>query len=128
MPQLPESFDAMSSTGKFLRKEDVPEPKVFTIERFTSENVARDDEPPEIKWIVHFTGEPKPLVLNNTNLQILKMAFGKPADCIGQRIQVYTDPNVSFGGKLVGGLRLRGPSKKAAPNTPPKDFDDDIPF
>ena len=110
---LPNSFDAMTES-KYLRKEDFPDPRVMTIERFTTENVAREGEPDETKWILHFTGEKKPLVLNSTNIQILKATFGTPGDSVGQRVQVYTDPNVSFGGKLVGGLRLRGPSKKAS--------------
>jgi hypothetical protein len=131
MPQLPDSFDGML-TSKYLKKEDFPDPRVMTIERFTSDNVAREDEPPETKWILHFVGEEKPMVLNSTNIQILKMAYGSPGGSIGKQVQVYTDPNVSFGGKLVGGLRLRGPSKKPPsdqPKPPAVDgFDDDIPF
>lgn len=135
---LPNSFDSMIES-KFLKKEDFPEPRIMTIQKFESENVAKEDEIPEIKWTIYFVGEKKPMVINSTNIQILKAAFGSPAAAVGQRVQVYVDPNVSFGGKLVGGLRLRGPSKKPTPAPAPAvedtsptqytdEFQDDIPF
>jgi hypothetical protein len=49
---------------------------------------------------------------------------------------LYTDPNVSYAGKIIGGIRVRAPKVKAAappPPPPPVDHgaeltDDDIPF
>ena len=62
-------------------------------------------------------------------------------DWVGHKIVLYHDPTVSFGGKLVGGIRVRMPRNakaapaKAAPKPAPeepKDFDPDnddgIPF
>jgi hypothetical protein len=46
---------------------------------------------------------------------------------------LYVDPNVSYGGKVVGGIRVRAPKKSAAAPPPPPPVsddltDDDIPF
>ena len=49
-------------------------------------------------------------------------------DWLGQQIVLYTDPNVSYGGKLVGGIRIRAKRKAAAPAPKADDFDDPVPF
>ncbi len=55
------------------------------------------------------------MVLNNTNAQIIAMILKSEEtdDWIGKQIVLYDDPNVSFGGKLVGGIRVRAPRVKA---------------
>jgi hypothetical protein len=121
--------------SKYLKKEDVPQPALVTIRSFTRDNVAQQNEPEERKWIMHFDEFPVGMVLNSTNLQLAAQAMGSDEtdDWIGKKIVIYTDPNVSFGGKLIGGLRLRAPRKnKPAPPPPPveveDDLDSDIPF
>jgi len=49
---------------------------------------------------------------------------------IGQQIVLYTDPNVAYGGKLVGGIRIRAKRKAAAPTPAPQadDFNRRHPF
>lgn len=74
------------------------------------------------------------MVANNTTLRVLQQAFGDESDeWRGKQVIVYVDPNVSFGGKVVGGLRLRIPKQKTSAKPiatePPEEFEDDkIPF
>lgn len=129
--------------GKYIKKEDCEPPVLATIERFEQENVARDDQPEDMKWVMYFSDNEKGLVMNSTNLQLAAIAFGtqETDEWIGRQLVLYHDPNVSFGGKLVGGVRVRAPKKKPKPagkpdprpeppdeDPPFSDVDDDIPF
>jgi len=73
------------------------------------------------------------MVLNSTNIQLLAKACESEDtdDWIGKKVIIYSDPNVSFGGKLVGGLRVKLPIKKktlAPAGGKFDDMEDDIPF
>lgn len=62
------------------------------------------------------------MVLNSTNGQIIAQITKSEDtdDWKGWKIVLYDDPNVSFGGKLVGGIRVRAPRPNIAqPNRPP---------
>jgi hypothetical protein len=105
--------------SKFLTKIDVEPAILCTIRGYDSVNVAQEGAPPDEKWALHFNELDKPLVLNSTNGQIIA-AFTGSEDFdgwIGKQVVLYFDPNVSFGGKLTGGIRCRAPKKKAAPPT-----------
>ena len=120
--------------SKYLKQSDVPQPMLVTITGFSKVNVAQQDEAPENKWTLGFAEFDKPLVLNTTNIQLLGVATGTDDtdEMVGRKIVLYTDPNVSYGGKLVGGLRIRAVRQKvqAAPVPVAADpfDDDDIPF
>lgn len=120
--------------SKFLKKEDVDPPKLVTIKAMRQANVAMDDQPEELKWTVLFKELDKPMVLNSTNIQLLVKALGtdETDEWVGKQVVVYNDPNVSFAGKITGGVRIRAPKKKSpeAPSAVPtdNDFEDDIPF
>lgn len=129
--------------SKYLKKEDVGEDGVIvTIAGFEKVNVAQQGEPPEYKFTMRFEEFDKPMVLNTTNIQLCEKALGsdETEDWIGKQIIVYNEPNISFGNKLVGGIRIRahrrnsGPRQIARPSQPSHqnvrdDFDDsDIPF
>lgn len=139
MPKLSEMLPS-----RFLKKDDAAQPLLLTIGDVEQVNVAPDGQPPEMKWTMTFPELDKPLVLNSTNLHIVGQTYGEDTDgWMGQKIVLYHDPNVSFGGKLVGGLRLRAP-KNQVKNAPPPpqaaskrasapagkfdDMEDDIPF
>jgi hypothetical protein len=55
-------------------------------------------------------------------------------DWTGKKIVLYNDPNVSYAGKIIGGIRVRAPKVKAAAPVKPmvaaEVFDDvsDVPF
>jgi hypothetical protein len=126
--------------SKFLRKEDFDEDRVMTIKGVKLEDMPGDSG--DQKWVLYFREEAKGMALNVTTIRVLEQAYGDDTDhWVGNKVMVYVDPNVSFGGKVVGGLRLRTPkkSKPAPPPPPPEDefggpdnqgtdFDDDIPF
>lgn len=127
------AFSSMSES-KFLKKEDLDPERgnLVTIKEFKKQKVEEsDDGTIEYKWTVYVNEFEKPFVLNATNRAILERVYGADTDdCLGKKIVLYVDENVSFGGKLVGGIRLRAP-KKAAPPPPlihKDDLDDDRPF
>ena len=120
---------------KFLKKEDAGQGKLVTIKSLEQHNVAMDDQPEELKWVIYFNEFSKGMVLNWTNIQLIAKALGteETNDWAGKKIVIFEDENVSFGGKLVGGIRCRAPRPGASTAQPdqPKEsdpFDDGIPF
>jgi hypothetical protein len=74
-----------------------------------------------VRFLLYLEGIGKPMVLNETNkVEIVKQLGRDPAKWKGAFVELYVDPNVTFAGKRVGGLRLRvlGPSTAAKPTMP----------
>ncbi|HXN96010.1 MAG TPA: hypothetical protein VN879_16010 [Candidatus Acidoferrales bacterium] len=122
--------------SKYLRKEDFDEDAICTIKGLKLENLGKDDKVEE-RWIIYFREQAKGMVLNITSIRVLESAFGDESDnWVGKKVTVYVDPNVSFQGRVVGGLRLRPmkPSKAdavrpgTAQETVTPELDDDLPF
>ena len=86
--------------------------QVFTIKRCERKNVAKENEPEDQKWVVLFEETDTAVVLNSARLEQLVELFGTNTSekWHGQKVTVYCDPKVSFGGKKVGGVAF-----KAAP-------------
>jgi hypothetical protein len=102
--------DLVPSKSNYLGKPELATPKVVTIAS-VSHQMLKGDSGMEKKAIVVFNGLPKPLILNKTNAKRIALLYGPETDhWIGKPIEVYYDPNVEFGGDLVGGVRLRQPS------------------
>lgn len=116
MPKVSEMLPS-----KFLKKEDVPSPVLVTIAAVSHELVEQDTG--EMKWAMHFlesiNNTSKPMVLNSTNIQLCEAILGSDDtdQWIGKKIVVYTDPTIMFGGKVVGGLRVRAVAGRAAKAT-----------
>jgi hypothetical protein len=120
----------VTSNSKFMRKEDITEEGIdLTIKHFTKE-VVKGDDGEEQKAAIHFVEDGyKPLLLNQTNIARIKAATGeKTVEGVkGKRVKVYNDPFVEFGGRIVGGVRIKkADTAKAAPSTDGPD--DGIPF
>lgn len=118
------SIDDMK-VSKFLKKSDLgdDEQAVYTIAGVSEENVGNDDKP-DVKWVLLFKDQSKPMVLNWTNMQLAAMIFGsrETDSWTGKRITVWHDPSVQFKGEMKGGLRLRkAPGAGQAPT-------EDVPF
>lgn len=120
--------------SNFLKKEDCDPPFLATIATVSQVNVAKEGAPEEMKWALHIDEHDKPMILNSTNGQIIAKITGSEEtdEWSGHKIVLYHDPNVSFGGKLIGGIRVRAPrptpkGAKVAPVQEP-DEDPDIPF
>ena len=114
------------SESKYLSKEDVGEEGMnLTIAGFKIDTVGQGENADQ-RCIMGFVEDVKPMVVNKTNMRRIKHITG--AETTGQarnkKINVYSDPLVEFGGKLVGGLRIR----QATETTEKSDFPDDIPF
>lgn len=98
-------IDARDFLGSYLRKEDVPMPMVVELVEVRAEEV------PGVKrrkLVAVFKGLEKPLILNSTNIRRLSELFRTPntGDWIG-RVTLFVDDNVEFGGRTVGGIRIR---------------------
>lgn len=107
--------------SNYLKKEDILTPTRLTIDRIEAEMIAADDGK-EKKAVAHWRGSNlKPMIVNKGNWITLSDAYGDESDgWVGHQVEVYVDPSVMFGGKRVGGLRLRIPSH-AAPQDQPFD-------
>lgn len=129
------SFDKLvPSDSKYLKKEDFDEDgSIVTIKGFKYESIKTDDGE-EDKVICYFEEFEKGLVLNRTNASLIPICTGAKTagDAKGRQLVVYVDPTVSFGGKIVGGLRLK--KVPGAPKAAPRmakpapvvdDFDDE---
>lgn len=106
--------------SKFLTRVEVGRGMLVTIREVFQENVAKEGAPEELRWCMSFDEAEKPMVLNSTNGQIIAGIL-KNEDTdhwVGHKIVLYDDPNVSFGGKLVGGIRVRAPRNQAPAASP----------
>ena len=121
------------SQSKFLKQSDVVPDLTVTIKGYDYVNMAKDDQPTDMKYCLHFEGDVKPLSLNKTNGELIALNFGGEKDFdkwIGKQITLYADPTIMCKGKMTGGIRVRynnappiAPSQ--APNAEPES---DIPF
>ena len=122
--------------SKYLKQEDVDGEVVVTFTALKKTNVARDDETPDMKWVVKFAEFDKPMVLNPTNIKRCFKALGDNSDdWIDGKMILYVDESVEFGGKITGGLRLKPvppakrPSRRVAVTEPSGEtFENDIPY
>ena len=118
------------SESKYLAKEDVGEEGMnLTIAGFKIDTVGQGENADQ-RCIMGFVEDVKPMVVNKTNMRRIKHITGAETtgQARGKKINVYSDPLVEFGGKLVGGLRIRQTATQAYGAVPDTDFPDDIPF
>ena len=106
--------------SNFLKKDDVGNGALVTIAAVTEENIAKEGAPQEMKWCLHVEEFDKPMVLNSTNGQLIaQITKSEESDnWIGQKVVLYSDPSITYGGKLVGGIRVRAPRGAAAKPAP----------
>lgn len=128
MPKISEMRES-----KFLKQSDVGAGVLMTVTGCQQHNVAASGADPELKWCLTFHEHDKPLVLNSVNAQLCAQVFGSDDtdDWMGKKIVLFTDPSVTYGGKLVGGIRVRAPKMTVAkPKAAPVEVadEDNIPF
>lgn len=96
--------------SNYLKKEDVATPTRATIRNVIQDEISGDGGK-ELKAVLNFVGNLKPMILNRGNATTLEEAYGDDSDAWhGKTVEIYVDPSVMFGGKRVGGVRLRIPS------------------
>jgi len=97
--------------SRFLTKDDCEPPIKVTVRNIEQVDVAMEGQKPELRWAMNFQEDCKPMVLNSINAQVIAMITKSEEtdDWGGAVIVLYNDPTVSFGGKIVGGIRVRAP-------------------
>ena len=107
MVLLASNFDK----SKYLKAADLNKEKKFRIKSATDEVVGMGDDK-EHKLILWFTNDDRGLVMNRTNIRVLREAFGDTIDSWTGKIIVVYPTSVDFRGKQVPALRVRIPPPK----------------
>jgi hypothetical protein len=105
------SYKKFVGNAKYLKKEDVSSPLDTSILWIKEEEVTAPGKGTETRLVLYLDGLKKGLVLNMANAEALEEMTGtddyeKWSDI---PVQLYTDPDVTFGKKKVGGIRIRKP-------------------
>jgi hypothetical protein len=103
------------NTSRFFKQEDVADkPLVLTIASIDKEEV-EFQAGKETGVVVRFK-ETERQVYAKTVLksQLAELFPDSPASAVGQKIELYRDPNVMMGPKKTGGLRFRAPTGASA--------------
>lgn len=105
--------------SKYLKQSDVDEEVTVTIVKVGKQNIAKEGDEPELKWMIRFQELPKPMVLNSTNIKRLARACNSEDtdDWAGKKVVLYVDHDVEFAGNVVGGLRVRAVAKATGTKT-----------
>ena len=119
------SYKKFVGNATYLKKEDLPEPVDTTLLWVKEEKVTAPGKGTKTRLVAYFDGLSKGLVINMANAETLAELTGtddyeKWADTT---VQLYVDPDVKYGGKKTGGIRIRrplsGPTLKVKPSTDP---------
>jgi hypothetical protein len=124
------------SQSKFFSKRDCPEPVWLTITGSGMESVKQQNGQEKQEVALYFHENPKPFILKSTNGQLIATFTGQNDYELwqGVRVQMWVDPTIDFGGKIVGGVRVKAamnprgrtaPQQAPPPSTyqPPPEFD-----
>lgn len=92
--------DAVTANGGTIRG------KIMVVK---PESVKAPDGTTSEEAVMYLDSDERGLILNRTNWALLEEMTGKDDsdDWNGTSVELYIDPNVSFGGKRVGGVRVR---------------------
>lgn len=84
--------------SKFLKADDAIPALTLTISRVVQETMKNQEQEEEIKPVVYFAEEEKPMVLNRTNCNVLIALYGKETDgWVGKKVILGTDMVTAFG-------------------------------
>jgi hypothetical protein len=124
---MPRVSDLKNS--KYLTKDDVNPPILVTISGWDYVDVSMENEPPAMRYILHFEEDVKPMTLNVTKGAVIEAMTGKEEfdDWVGHKIVLYHDPMIKYAGKIVGGIGVR-PPKDVVPVKSLTPTEDDMPF
>jgi len=121
------NFNTLKNS-KFLTKEDVTPDLLVTVATCVEQNVAKENDTPEMKYTLTFHEADKPLVLNFTNASLMAHITGQDDtdNWIGHKVVLYNDPTIMFAGNMTGGIRIKAPQQappQSAPQNPPRTDD-----
>jgi hypothetical protein len=105
------SFRKFVGNAKFLKKEDISSPINTSILWIKEEEVTAPGKGTETRLVLYLDGLKKGLVLNTANAEALLEITGTDdyENWSDIPILLYVDPEVTFGKKKVGGIRIRKP-------------------
>lgn len=107
--------------SKYIKSEDIKaagRPVPVVIDRVEMETIGQGNEQEE-KPVLYFRNKSKGMVLNVTNGNTIKDAYGDDTDSwLGQPIELYV-ARVSYAGKMMDGLRVQLPSVQRQPAARP---------
>src|SRR5215469_5197354 len=111
------SYKRFVGNAKYLKKEDIPSPVNTSILWIKEEEVTTPGKGIETRMVLYFDGLKKGLVLNTANGDaLLEMTGTEDTEKWSDLpVQLYTDPDVTFGKKKVGGIRIRKPAPISVP-------------
>jgi hypothetical protein len=95
--------------SKYLKQDDCEPPILCTIRDIKRENLAKEGDPAEHKYVMYFSEYEKGMALNKTNIEACAeiIGSGDTDDWLGKSIVLYKDANVTHLGKRTGGIRIR---------------------
>ena len=107
--------------SKYLGKEELLQPVRSTIANVYQKQIDGENNQKETKCVLSFGDAGiKPLIVNLTNWTTLEAMYGEESDnWRGKPIEVYVDPSVMYGKKMVGGVRVRAIPAGTAPAPAP---------
>jgi len=109
---LKKSFRAYVGTSQYLKKEDLSDPLNTELLWVKEEKVTAPGKGTTTRLVAYFEGLSKGLVLNTANCETLFeiTETDDPNEWNDVAIQLYVDPDVKYGGKKIGGIRIRKPT------------------
>ena len=114
---MKKSFRAYLGSGHYLKKEDLPDPVNAELLWVKEEKVTAHGKDATTRLVAYFEGLSKGLVLNMSNCETLLEMTGidDPNEWKDVALQLYVDPDVTYGGKKIGGIRIRKPALISVP-------------
>jgi len=108
---MKKSFRTYLGSGHYLKKEDLSDPVNTELLWVKEETVTTPGKDTTTRLVAYFEGLSKGLVLNTANCETLREMTGTvdPNEWKDVALQLYVDPDVTYGGKKIGGIRIRKP-------------------
>jgi hypothetical protein len=106
---LKKSFRSYVGDAQYLKKEDLSDPIDTELLWVKEQKVTPPGKDTTTRLVASFEGLAKGLVLNTANCEILAEITGTddPNEWKDVALQLYVDPDVKYGGKKTGGIRIR---------------------
>ena len=111
------SFKAYVGAAQYLKKEDLSDPVDTELLWVKEEKVTPPGKGTNTRLVAYFEGLSKGLVLNTANCETLAeiTETDDPNEWKDVALQLYVDPDVTYGGKKIGGIRIRKPVPVSVP-------------
>ena len=114
---MKKSFRAYLGSGHYLKKEDLSDPVDTELLWVKEEKVTPPGKGTNTRLVAYFEGLSKGLVLNTANCETLLEITGTddPNEWKDVAVQLTVDPDVTYGGRKTGGIRIRKPAPVSVP-------------